>query len=101
VLFRSIEYNYKGEYTIKIKNNLKLGILYKNGKMVNHRSLLKVMLNPILRYFGFCIGTPYNKNENKLCGVICIFKCKRTKKIKWNFNNMNEHDIIIKKRIII
>lgn len=42
---------------------MKLGILYKNGKIVNHRSLLKVVLNPILRYFGYYIGSICIDNE--------------------------------------
>jgi hypothetical protein len=77
---------------------LKLGILYKNNKIVNHRSLLKVLVNPILRYFGYCIGTKY---ENKQLGSICIAKVNKLNKIKWDFNNHNEYDIIVKKRILI
>lgn len=77
---------------------MKLGILYKNGQLVNHRSLLKVLINPILRYFGFCIGTVY-KNE-KLCGIRLI-KQEGTNKIEWDFDNHNDFDYIIKKRRII
>jgi len=32
---------------------LNLGILYKNGKVVDHRSALQVFLNPFLRTAGF------------------------------------------------
>lgn len=77
---------------------MKLGILYKNDKVVNHRSLMKVLLNPVFRYFGFCVGTKY---ENEKLGNICFMKQKRSKSIKWNFNNHNDYDIIVKKRIII
>jgi hypothetical protein len=77
---------------------LKLGILYKNNEVVNHRSLLKVLINPILRYFGYCIGTKY---INSQLGSICIAKQNRSHKIKWDFNNHNDYDFIIKKRIII
>jgi hypothetical protein len=76
---------------------LNLGILYKNGKIANHRSLLKVLINPILRYFGYCIGTKIV--NNKLCGVR-LMKQKRTKRIRWDFNNFNDFDKIIKKRIL-
>ena len=35
-----------------------LGIVYdQNGDVKNHRSLLKVICNPLLRCFGLCIGT--------------------------------------------
>lgn len=79
---------------------LKLGILYKSGKIVNHRSLLKVLINPILRYFGFCIGTKYIK-EKKQLGGICIARQNKSNKIKWDFNNHNDYDFILKKRLLI
>jgi hypothetical protein len=79
--------------------NLTLGILYKDNKIVNHRSLLKVLINPILRYFGFQIGTP--SNLIKLTGLIKFMKCEKTNNIKWNFNSYNEYDRIVKKRRII
>ena len=63
-------------------DNLKLGILYKDDKIVNHRSLLKVILNPIFRYFGFCITT---KCENNKLSRIVIIKQNRSSVIKWNF----------------
>ena len=55
--------------------NMKLGILLKDGKIVNHRSFIKVILNPIFRYFGFCIATLYDK---KLKGI-CFIKCQKIK----------------------
>ena len=36
---------------------LKLGIIWQDGQIKNHRSLLKVVCNPILRMFGFEIAT--------------------------------------------
>jgi hypothetical protein len=77
---------------------MKLGILYKNGEIVNHRSLIKVLLNPILRYFGLYIGT--NCINNELYGIK-LLNCKRSTKMFWDFNNHNNYDIIIKKRILI
>lgn len=78
-------------------NKLNLGILYKDGKIVNHRSLLKVLLNPILRYFGYYIGTICI--DEKLKGIK-IQKGQKSKSIKYDFS-CNDHDTIIKKRILI
>lgn len=39
------------------------GILMKSDNVVNHRSLLKVLLNPILRCFGYQLGS-YFLNGN-------------------------------------
>jgi hypothetical protein len=79
---------------------LKIGILYKDDKIVNHRSLLKVLVNPILRYFGYCIGTIYDSSAEQL-GGIRIVKVEKLNEIKWDFNNHNEYDVIIKKRLLI
>jgi hypothetical protein len=75
---------------------MKLGVIYKDGKIINHRSLLKVIFNPIFRYFGFCIGT--NCKNNKLKGLE-IIKNER-KKIKWEKYD-SDYDYIIKKRRVI
>jgi hypothetical protein len=78
---------------------MKLGLLYKNGEVVNHRSLLKVVINPILRYFGFCIGT--NLEDNGYLGSYSLMKCeKRSENISWDMNNHNEYDYILKVRSI-
>jgi hypothetical protein len=42
-----------------------LGILLKNEQVVNHRSVLKLVFNPILRIFGIAIGTEMNKELAK------------------------------------
>lgn len=76
--------------------DLKLGILYKDGRIVNHRSLLKVFINPILRYFGCCIASICDKE--KVIGIK-IVKCKR-QNIQYDFNSYNDYDIIIKERTI-
>lgn len=75
-----------------------LGILYKDNKIVNHRSFVKVIMNPILRYFGIQIAT--NINNNKL-GTPVIMRCNRNNSIKWDFNNFNEFDQIEKKRRLL
>ena len=75
---------------------MKLGILYKNGKIVNHRSLLKVVLNPVLRYFGYYIGSICIDNE--IIGLK-LGICEKSIKIICNLNSYNEYDFIEKKRM--
>jgi len=36
---------------------LKLGIVWRDGLVSNHRSLLKIVCNPVLRVFGYQIAT--------------------------------------------
>lgn len=79
-------------------SKMNLGILYCDGKMVNHRSFLKVILNPIFRYFGFCIATKYDNNK---LGSITFIKCEKSVNIEWDFNNHNRYDKIDKKRLFI
>ena len=76
--------------------NLKLGMIYKDDKMINHRSLVKVLLNPIFRCFGFCVATKFE--NNKLGGIVLI-KCGRKNKLNWSYN-IDNIDIIKKRRII-
>jgi hypothetical protein len=76
---------------------LKLGILYKDNKVVNHRSLFKVILNPILKYYGYCIGSKFDNNEFK---GYKIFKQKPSKKITYSLKT-NDYDIIKRKRMIL
>lgn len=79
-------------------NKLKLGIVYKNKKIINHRSLLKVILNPFLRLIGLCIGS--HCNHNKLYYPV-VFKCKKEKKLIFSFEYNRKHDYIVKKRVLI
>ena len=72
-------------------------------KLVNHRSLLKIILNPLLRFFGFDIKSIviYKLFEYN---VHCTLKIKRidyrigrdktNNSLKWDFlgNNMNQYD---------
>ena len=47
-----------------IKNKLlKLGIIYKDNKVINHRSLMKVLVNPILAPFGYCISSLFDDKD--------------------------------------
>jgi len=76
---------------------LKLGILYKDNKVVNHRSLLKVVLNPILRYYGYCIGSKFEGND---FNGYKLFKQKPTNKIIYTLKT-NDYDLIEFKRMIL
>lgn len=38
-----------------IKNKLNLGLIYEDGHIAYHRTILKITLNPILRKFGIVI----------------------------------------------
>ncbi len=75
-----------------------LGIVYKDGKIINHRSLLKIIFNPILRYFGWCIGSLFDENNNFI--RLTIFKCTPNNKIFWEKYDC-DYDYLIKKRRII
>lgn len=81
-------------------NKLYLGIIYQNEKIINHRSLLKVLLNPLLRYFGWCIGTPFDEQTNKIIGIFKIFKTDKSK-LKWDKYIFESDMKIVKKRVII
>ncbi len=77
---------------------MRLGILYKDGRIVNHRSLLKVMINPILRYFGYYVATVC---ENEKVKGIKLKRGQKTNRILYYFNSSNEYDTIVRKRIFI
>ena len=57
---------------------MKLGIVYKEDKIINHRSLLKVLLNPFLRCVGLQIGTWYDNGQLKGPKLV---RCNKTQKI--------------------
>jgi len=78
-----------------------LGKVYKDGKMINHRSLLKILLNPLLRKFlGIQIATKFNIKTNEI-GSPIIMKCK-VGKIKWCiFSYDRDFDLIKKERRLI
>jgi hypothetical protein len=43
---------------------LKLGVIRKSGRAINHRSLLKVLLNPFLRrYYKCCIASTFENEK--------------------------------------
>lgn len=74
-----------------------LGIIYKNGKIINHRSLIKVVFNPIFRFFGYQLVSVV-KDHTEIIKIEFV-RCKRTKNIKWlAYKNVN-YDYIKNKRI--
>jgi len=75
-------------------------ILNSEGKIINHRSFVKVMFNPILRRFGIQIGTNYNIKLNKLDK--CVFcKCPKTQRIRYPKYKLKKGETIIKDRRFI
>ena len=65
---------------------MNLGIIKdRTGKVVNHRSLIKVVFNPFLRMIGLQIGTVYDfKNDIIIGRVLC--RCLRQCSPKWRYH---------------
>ena len=80
---------------------LELGIIKYNDKIINHRSLIKVILNPFLRMIGFQIATRYLTYEDLLKGPT-IIRCEKLKNISFRYNRTDDlkYTIIPKRRII-
>jgi hypothetical protein len=75
-----------------------LGIIKnKEDKVINHRSLFKVIINPICRMFGFCFATYYDGKELK---QMRIKKCKVSFNL-WERYKLEDGDIVIKERVLI
>lgn len=79
-------------------DKLKLGIVYEDGKVVNHRSIAKVLLNPFLRIFGFCIATKFDINKQKLYHPVFI-KCEKQTLIDFNYP-IGKRKIVKRRRLI-
>jgi hypothetical protein len=52
-----------------------LGVLFRNNKIVNHRSFIKVFLQPIFMFFGFCVVSYFD--DNNVFSRYEIIKVKR------------------------
>ena len=79
---------------------MNLGIVYENGKVCSHRSLLKVCINPFLRTIGLEIATLYYPQKKKL-SIPIIHRCIR-KKLKFSFDYKLDKDMyLVKKRTFI
>jgi len=75
---------------------LYLGIIYKDGKIINHRSLLKIVFNPLLRLFGWQIATRF---DNEQLGGVVLMKCPRVWRNSWIFDATD--CVVERKRIFI
>lgn len=65
-----------------------IGTVYNNqGIIINHRSLVKVFLNPFLRLIGLEVATVYFKDLNKLGCTVLRFTKPRLPKIKYKLQN--------------
>ena len=54
---------------------LKLGVVQNNrGALINHRSLLKVVMNPFLRVLGVQVATLLDPNTLELSGLV-VTRC--------------------------
>jgi hypothetical protein len=73
--------------------NLYLGIVWKDDKIINHRSLIKILLNPFLRLVGLQIVSICNGKE--IIRTV-LMKCSR-QRLKFSFND-DFLDCIIEKR---
>ena len=63
-------------------NFLRLGIVWKEDKILNHRSILKLLANPILFQFGYYLGTNCDEKDQTLGKVVL---CKDEKLRGRNF----------------
>jgi hypothetical protein len=62
---------------------MNLGIVWKDGKPINHRSLLKVLLNPLLRCIGWQITSLFS--ENKFVKY-CLMRCPPCCRMSWKYD---------------
>jgi len=63
---------------------LNLGIISKNGEIINHRSLLKVCFNPLLKLVGLEIASVFDKG--KLIRIV-LHRCPRRPLIwSWKYD---------------
>lgn len=60
---------------------LQLGVIYHNDKIINHRSLLKVLLNPLLRFmFGYHLTSLF---VDEVFAAYKLEKCTRFNSIRY------------------
>jgi len=72
-----------------------MGYLYiKDEKIISHRTILKIILNPLLRrFFGFAIGSEIDDKKKKFLR----YKIIRQKEPKtWSFKPNFEYDYKLK-----
>lgn len=69
------------------------------GNPINHRSVLKVCINPMLRVLGLCIAT--ESNGTSIGKPVLIRYRPRAKHVKWTAYELPDDCKVIKRRIII
>lgn len=77
--------------------NMNLGIIKKDGKIINHRSLLKVAFNPFLRLIGLQI---VSSSDGNTIGKIILTRCPKRPLI-FSFFYDTTGCVVEKKRIWI
>jgi len=87
---------------MKIKNTFKpLGILYYHDQVVNHRSIRKVFLNPILMMFGIMIASYFDNNKFLNYTIIkCKSRLNVFKNFYLHFFTCNDFDRVEKKKLL-
>jgi len=81
-------------------DKFELGIIYnKDRQIVNHRSALKVFLNPFLRILGFHIATKVDLKTQVLLNPILV-SCRKKRNITFMYNSDEEYTIE-KRRILL
>jgi len=75
---------------------LNLGVVKQDGKIVNHRALVKVLINPFLRLIGIQIATKLNKKADTL-GRLMITRCQR-KRLEFSFDYPMDGRELVKRR---
>jgi len=80
---------------------MNLGVVWKDGEIINHRSLLKILFNPILRCFGWQIASEFAENKWARYVIIKADAACQTHALKWALAYNNEGCIVEKKRRII
>ena len=86
-----------------IADKFDLGIVWKDGKIINHRSLLKVLVKPLLRRVGLCIGTMYFPATETLGGPHLMWNkpsddippLKFVFKVDWDYDKIERRRIFI------
>ena len=74
-----------------------LGIIYKkdifgNYKAISHRSLVKILINPILSIFGYVLESQYCPRKDAITGIrVCKVRYKKPNLIH-NYQNIISYD---------
>ena len=74
---------------------MNLGIIWKNGEIINHRSLLKILFNPILRCFGWQIASEFDENK------FVKYTMTRSLRLCWALVYNSNGCVVEKKRRIV